>query len=143
MAAQSDESLGLDHLPQSQLESTPGLHPSPILDLDTDPMHRGDREDAQVPEQILRSLISENGLVVVLDALNDLIKAQAERLQDSTMKSYSKQLQSFQDTSEKLTELIEMLPPELDMEIALAQVTHVTPTLESTPTKLTTDLDDL
>jgi len=139
MTAHSDESLGLDYLPQSQLESTPGLNTSPILDVDVDMASSGYEDNTQPPEQSLRSLISENGLVAVLDALNNLIKAQAERLKDSSMKPYTKQLQSFEDTSEKLTELVEMLPAELDMEIALAQVTHVTPAIESTPTKLTDD----
>jgi hypothetical protein len=140
MSSQSDESLGLDTLPPSQLESRPGFGTSPFLEDDIDPVNDGYETNTTSPDQVLRSLISDNGFVVILEALNQLIQDQIARFQDSSMQSYGRQLKSFQDTSEKLTELIETLPAELDIEIALAQVTRVTPAIESTPAKLTDDL---
>ncbi|MDX2232300.1 MAG: hypothetical protein NW220_21885 [Leptolyngbyaceae cyanobacterium bins.349] len=140
MLPSSDESLGLEYLPQSQLESVPGLKTSPQMEADMDMSGLTPEANTASPELVLRSLIAENGLVVVLEALRNIMETQAERLQDSSMQPYAKQLKSFQKVAEDLAELLEALPAELDMEIALTQITHATPAIESTSTTLTEEL---
>lgn len=140
MARQPDESLGLDRLPQSQLEAVPDSITSPLMEVDTDRTSFSDDSAEPSPEAVLRSLVSENGLVAILEAFNSFVETQVERLQDSSMQSYSKQLNSFQVVRENLTELIENLPAELDIELALTQVTHTAPAIAETSSTLADEL---
>lgn len=138
---QPDESLGLDHLPQSQLEAIPSSITSPLMETVLDREANGDEIDAQSPQAILRSLVSENGLIAVLEAFQGIMETQVERLQDTSMRPYAKQLSAFQTVANNLAELIEDLPPELDIELALTQITHTAPAIEENSVTLTDSIE--
>lgn len=123
---QQDESLGVEHLPQSELESIPGLGAALSTDEDTDEL-----------QNKLRSLVKDQGLVAVLEALKTLVETQTEKLNETSTQQYSDQIKAFQDTANSLETLIKALPAELDVEIALAQITHTGSVLEPTPMLLT------
>lgn len=134
---QPDESLGLDHLPQSQLEAVPSSITAPVMEAVLDRQANGDDTDAQSPQAVLRSLVSNNGLVAVLEAFQSIMETQIERLQDSSMRPYAQQLSAFQAVANNLAELVEHLPAELDIELALTQITHTAPVIEESSVTLT------
>ncbi|MDX2243048.1 MAG: hypothetical protein NW224_20400 [Leptolyngbyaceae cyanobacterium bins.302] len=131
-----DESLGLEHLPQSQVEAVPSSITAPVVEVDATRMANIVETEDHSPQVILRSLISDNGLIAVLEAFQAIMENQIERLQDSSMQSYAKQLNAFQVVANDLSELIDYLPAELDIELALTQITHTAPTIEEAPVSL-------
>jgi len=131
---QFDESSGVERLTQFELEATPSSMTAPLVEVDID--RTGFSDVDRSPKTVLRSLVADNGLVAVLEAFQSFVETQVERLQDSAMEPYSKQLNSFKAVSQNLADLIEDLPSELDIELALSQLTHTTPSIEETPPTL-------
>lgn len=135
-----DESLDLEHLPQAQVEAVPSAGASLLMAVETDAA-MGDDSEAHSPQAVLRSLMADNGLVAVLEAFQMIMQTQVERLQDSSMQTYTKQLNAFQTVAHDLAELIADLPPELDIELALIQLTHTAPAIEENSLTLNEDID--
>lgn len=88
-------------------------------------------------ETDLNTLINEHGLISVLEALKDLVEARADHAVDSVDVQAEEQSEAFRDVARSLTVLIKALPPELDYEIALQQVTHTATTLDPQDEMLT------
>lgn len=94
-------------------------------------------EESQAVQEPLRSLIREHGLVSVLEALRGLIALQADRLRSLLEpEEQAEPMQAFEMATVALTDLIRAIPAELDVELALAQITHTAPTLEPAAIKL-------
>jgi hypothetical protein len=86
-------------------------------------------------ETDLNALIHNYGLTAVLESLRDLTKSRAEAIASSG--DYSDDVtKAFQQVTHALSELIEVLPPELDVGLALEQLTHSSPDLDSSDEKL-------
>jgi hypothetical protein len=135
-----DESLGLDQLSQSQVEAVPSASASLMMEVELDAA-MGDGSEAHSPQAVLRSLMADNGLVAVLEAFQVIMETQIERLQDSSMQTYTKQLSAFQTVAHDLAALIADLPPELDIELALTQLTRTAPAIEENSITLNEDID--
>lgn len=74
----------------------------------------------------LNALIQDYGLVAVLETLNQLMEQRADRF-TNTAPGADTEAEAFRDVARSLTVLIKALPPELDMAIALEQITQTTP----------------
>lgn len=89
----------------------------------------------------LNNLVQEYGLTSVLTGLKEVIEDRAEAIEESAIELDDQQLEAFDDVIESLSVLIEALPPEIDVEIALEQVTHPSPDLEPASEKLAGGLE--
>lgn len=89
----------------------------------------------------LNHLVQEYGLTSVLAGLKEIIENRAEAIEESTLDLDNQQLEAFDTVLESLSVLIESLPPEVDIEIALEQVTHPSTDLEPASEKLAGGLE--
>ena len=87
-------------------------------------------------ETDLGTLVREHGLISVLESLKQLVEAKAKKL-DTQGEESQEQAEAFKDVARALTVLVKALPPELDYEIALEQVTHTSVDLQPTEDELT------
>ncbi|WP_088893401.1 hypothetical protein [Leptolyngbya ohadii] len=98
-------------------------------------------ETTQDLELDLNSLINEYGLLSVLEALRELVDNRAANTEtiaaDSPAESLNEQVTAFRDVSRSLAALLNTLPPELDFEIALEQITHTSTDLGNSDEMLT------
>lgn len=92
----------------------------------------------------LNALIKEHGLISTLEALRELVNSRADSTEtiasestEAIDESLSEQIEAYRDVSRALTTLVQTLPPELDFEMALEQVTHTSPDLDSSTDMLT------
>ncbi len=107
-------------------------------------------------EQDLNTLIQEHGLIAFLEALKQVIEIKTEVLLSSPSESTAsesnssgsnsseandEQAETLQAVSRLLTELIATVPPELEVELALAQVLHPSGELEPDADKLASGLE--
>ncbi|MBD1850828.1 hypothetical protein [Leptolyngbya sp. FACHB-711] len=88
----------------------------------------------------LNALIREYGLISTLEALRELVDNRADSTEtiaaesdstESSDESLNEQAEAFRDVSRALTTLLKTLPPELDFEMALEQITHTSTDLDS------------
>lgn len=102
-------------------------------------------------EQDLNALIQEHGLIALLEALKQVIEIKAEVLLSSppestasashSLESNDEQTETLRAVSSLLTDLIATVPPELEVELALAQVLHPSGELEPDGDKLASGLE--
>lgn len=92
-------------------------------------------------EMDINNLVQEYGLTSVLTGLKEIIENKVEAIEESTVELDDQQLEAFDDVLEALSVLIDSLPPEIDVEIALEQVTHPSSDLEPTSQKLAGGLE--
>ncbi|HEY9618732.1 MAG TPA: hypothetical protein V6C78_00100 [Crinalium sp.] len=78
----------------------------------------------------LQTLVNEHGLIEVLENLKEFVEAKAETVERLSDQDVDKQSEAFRDVARALTVLIKALPPELDVQIALDQITHASSNLE-------------
>lgn len=82
----------------------------------------------------LNTLIKEYGLISVLEALKSLVDSRADSTDtiaaESPDESLTEQIEAFRDVSRALAALVKTLPPELDYEMALEQITHTSSDLD-------------
>jgi hypothetical protein len=79
-------------------------------------------------ETDLNTLVNDYGLISVLEA-EHTVKPSTDQQSEET--------EAFRDVARSLTVLIKALPPELDYEIALQQVTHTSTNLDPQEETLT------
>ncbi|HEY9696174.1 MAG TPA: hypothetical protein V6D10_02860 [Trichocoleus sp.] len=88
-------------------------------------------------ETDLNTLVNDYGLISVLEALKQLVEIRAEHTAEPSTDQQSEETEAFRDVARSLTVLIKALPPELDYEIALQQVTHTSTNLDPQEEMLT------
>lgn len=95
-------------------------------------------------EQDLNTLIQEHGLIALLEALQEVIEIKVEGListSPESTESNDDHTAALQAVSHLLGQLIATVPPELEVELALAQVMHPSADLEPDGEKLASGLE--
>lgn len=73
----------------------------------------------------VNELVQEHGLIAILETLKDFVETRADTLSEGD-RSSTESTTTLKTVADTLTHLVETLPAEIDVELALVQLTHST-----------------